>query len=113
MQQFLCRLQPVRLGMLTDGPTEQEAQIVGQHFAYLQQLVADGTLLMAGRTLNDDERTFGIVIFLGESHARAEKIVGDDPAVRQGVMRAELFPYRIALWSSQGPPEEGDSSDAG
>jgi hypothetical protein len=29
--------------------------------------------------------------------------MGCDPAVKHGVMRAELFPYRIALWSSKGP----------
>lgn len=31
------------------------------------------------------------------AHARA------DPAFAQGVMCAELFPYRVALWSAQGP----------
>ena len=111
MQQFLYRIQPTRPGMLADGPTAQEAETVGQHFAYLQQLVEDGTVLMAGRTLNTDESSFGIVVFVAESRARAGEIVDADPAVRQGVMRAELFPYRIALWSAQGRAEEGDAGD--
>jgi hypothetical protein len=30
--------------------------------------------------------------------------MSDDPAVKQGVMRAKLFRYRVALWSPQAPP---------
>jgi uncharacterized protein YciI len=99
MQQYLYRIQPTRLGMLTEGPTEREAEILDKHFTYLQRLTAEGTVLMAGRTLNDDEHTFGIVVFVAESEAVAAEIVHNDPAVKHGVMRAELFPYRIALWS--------------
>lgn len=95
--QFLYRIQPARPEMLTDGPTPEEAAIVGEHFAYLQGLMAQGTLMLAGRTLNTDPSSFGIVIFFAESEAAARAIMGNDPAVRQGVMCAELFPYRTAL----------------
>lgn len=107
MQQYLYRIQPTRPGMLAAGPTEQESRIVDEHFAYLQRLTAEGIVLMAGRTLSDDESTFGIVIFVAESEAAAAEIVRNDPAVRHGVMRAELFPYRIALWSRTVPEEDG------
>ena len=60
MPQFLYRIRPTRLGMLTDGPTEREAQIVGEHFAYLRALTEHAAVLMAGRTLTADEHTFGI-----------------------------------------------------
>jgi len=106
MQQFLYRIQPTRLGMLTEGPTEHEAKVVAEHFAYLQTLVADGRVLMAGRTLNADESTFGIAVFVADSETQAAEVVRNDPAVKHGVMRAELFPYRIALWSSKGPGGE-------
>jgi uncharacterized protein YciI len=106
MEQFIYRITPTRLGMLTDGPTEREAAIAEQHFAYLKRLTAAGTVLMAGRTLNADEHTFGIVGFVAESTAQAAEVVQDDPAVQQGIMQAELFPYRIALWSGQGPRVE-------
>ncbi len=96
-KQFLYKIQPTRIAMLSEGPTEQEATIVGQHFAYLKGLTAQGTVLLAGRTLNTDERSFGIVVFQAESDAAAQAIVDGDPAVKQGVMNAELFPYRIAL----------------
>lgn len=92
--------------MLTDGPTDREAQIVGEHFSYLRQLTDSGVVLMAGRTLTADEETFGITILVAETQAKAEAIVRNDPAVKYGVMSADLFPYRVALWSKHGPPEE-------
>ena len=107
MPQFVYRIQPERLGMLTDGPTELEAKVIGEHFAYLENLVATGTVLMAGRTLNADESTFGIVILVAESEASAAELVREDPAVKHGVMRAQLFPSRVALWSKIGPPAYG------
>jgi uncharacterized protein YciI len=109
MQEFLYRIQPTRLRMLTEGPTEHESKSVGEHFKYLQRLTEDGTVLMAGRTLNNDERTFGIVVFLAESEEKAQELVRNDPAVKEGVMRAELYPYSVALWSRTGP--SGDEKE--
>jgi uncharacterized protein YciI len=103
MNQFLYRIQPMRSEMLTQGPTEQEAKVVTAHFTYLQQLVANGTVLLAGRTLNTDENSFGIVIFLAQTEADALGVMQNDPAVSQGVMKAELFPYQVALWSQTWP----------
>ena len=83
--------------MLVDGGTPEEAAIVGQHFAYLQGLEQDGVVLLAGRTLNTDASSHGIVIFQAESDDAAQAVMANDPAVQQGVMSAELFPYRVAL----------------
>ena len=101
--QYLYRIQPTRPAMLREGTTPQEAEIVGEHFDYLRDLTARGVVLLAGRTLNTDDSSFGIVIFEAESEAVARAVVESDPAVRAGVMRAELFPYRIALLA----PSEG------
>jgi uncharacterized protein YciI len=95
--------------MLTEGLTEREAATVSEHFAYLQGLVEAGTVLMAGRTLTNDERTFGIVVFVAPSESEAAQVVANDPVVKHGVMHAESFPYRIALWSAHGPPSESDA----
>ena len=97
MPQFLYRLQPTRLEMLTAGPTPQEAETVGRHFAYLQDLAAKGIVLMAGRTLNEDAETFGLCVLQVEDETAARRIMEADPAVREGVMSARLFPYRVAL----------------
>ena len=94
---YLYKIQPTRLEMLAKGPTQKEAEIVSQHFAYLRDLTEKGVVILAGRTLNTDESSFGIVIFKADSQAAAQAIVDDDPAVKNRVMRAELYPYRIAL----------------
>ncbi len=109
MPQFLYRIRPTRLGMLTDGPTEREAQIVGEHFAYLRALTEHAAVLMAGRTLTADEHTFGIAVLVAATTTEAEAIMNNDPAVKHGVMRAELFPYCVALWSKSGPPDEPEA----
>jgi uncharacterized protein len=106
MTQYIYRIQPVRTEMLSAGPTEREAEIVNQHFEYLQELTTAGCVLMAGRTLTTDERTYGIVVFSTASEAEARELVAGDPAVQNGVMRAELLPFRIALWSDIGPQDE-------
>jgi len=107
MQQFLYRIQPTRRNMLMTGPTEQEAQIVAAHFAYLQEHLGRGTVLMAGRTLHNDERTFGIVVLLAETEEQAAEFMQNDPAVKGGVMQGELYPYRIVLWSTEVPNPPG------
>lgn len=48
----------------------------------------------AGRTL---EKTFGLVIFEAESEVEARRLMNNDPAVTEGMMTAELFPYHVAL----------------
>jgi uncharacterized protein YciI len=98
--QFLYRIQPTRPAMLTEGPTPDEQAIVGEHFAYLQELTHQGTVILAGRTLHTDSSSFGIVILEVDSEETARGIMQNDPAVAGGVMRAELFPYRVALMRS-------------
>jgi uncharacterized protein YciI len=97
MNQYLYFLKPARLGMVTEGPTPEEAETVSRHFAYLEDLTEKGVMILMGRTQNRDETTFGIAIFEAEDESAARMIMEADPAVRAGVMRAELYPYRIAL----------------
>ena len=88
--------------MLVEGPTAVEADVIDRHFRYLQDFVSRGVVLLAGRTTIVDESTFGIVIFRAASEAEATAVMSNDPAVREGVMRAALFPYRVALFSPIG-----------
>ncbi len=97
MPQFLYRLQVTRPAMLTAGPTEAEARLVSAHFDRLKDLTAQGVVILAGRTLNTDADSFGIVIFNAADDAAARAIMESDPAVAGGVMHATLYPYRVAL----------------
>lgn len=97
MQQWLYRIQVVRPEMLTEGPTPEEAAITEQHFDYLKELMANGILILAGRTQTTGYSSFGIIIFKAENEAAAREIMLNDPAVRFKQFRAELYPYRVAL----------------
>jgi len=87
--------------MLTDGSTPEENAIVARHFAYLSDLTEKGVMILMGRTQNNDESTFGICIFEAEDESAARRIMEADPAIVGGVMRAELYPYKIALMRRQ------------
>jgi uncharacterized protein len=97
MQEFLYKLQLARGDMLRTGPTDSEQAVVGEHFAYLQDLNAQGVIILVGRTLNTDENTMGLTIFRAESEDAARQIMNGDPAVKKGVMTATLYPFRVVL----------------
>lgn len=97
MNQWIYVLKVARLEMLTEGSTPEEDEIVGRHFAYLQDLTEKGVMVLVGRTQTADESTFGIAIFEAENEEAARTIMENDPAVAGGVMRATLYPYRVAL----------------
>lgn len=101
MKQFLYRVQPVREEMLASGPTERESGIISDHFEYLKELTRRGTVLCAGRTLNTDPSSFGFVVLQVESEEDAGRVMAGDPAVREGVMVARLFPFQMALPEGQ------------
>ena len=100
IDQFIYTIRPTRLEMLTEGPTAEETEIVSQHFEHLKTLAEKGIVVLAGRTQTADERTFGVVILNAATHDEAQDLVASDPAVREGVMGAELYPFRVAVMAS-------------
>ncbi|MCY3977270.1 MAG: YciI family protein [Chloroflexi bacterium] len=105
MPTYIYRIQPVRPAMLSDGPTAQESRITGEHFEYLQQLMQEGVLILAGRSLTSDYSAFGIAIFKARDDVHMREITERDPAVAQKLFRAEWYPFRIALHA----PENGEN----
>lgn len=97
MQEFLYRLQLVREDMLRTGPTGEEKAVLAEHFAYLQDLTAQGVIILVGRTLNTDENAMGLTVFRAESESAARQIMNGDPAVKKRVMTATLYPFRVVL----------------
>jgi uncharacterized protein YciI len=77
--------------------TDREEKIVHRHFKELQELLKEGKLILAGKTEGNDEKAFGIVILETDSEEEALAIMKSDPEVAEGIMKAELFPYRVAL----------------
>ncbi|AEF54212.1 YCII-related protein [Marinomonas posidonica IVIA-Po-181] len=101
MNQYLYKIVPTRPEMLISGPTDNESVLLEQHYKYLHELTVQGIVRIAGRTLVEDESTFGIVVFNAVSEDEARHLMNADPAVKQGVMHAELYPFRIALDASR------------
>ena len=97
MSEWLYYLKPTRLEMLTEGSTPEDEEIISRHFAYLSDLTEQGVMILVGRTQTADESTFGIAIFEAENETAARAIMENDPAVKNGVMTATLYPYKVAL----------------
>ena len=98
--QYLYRVQPTRGGFLIESTPEEDA-VVTAHFHYLKDLAEQGIVLMAGRTLHTGDTSHGLVVFVADSEAHARAIVESDPAVKEGIFLAELFPFAVALASEK------------
>lgn len=103
MPHYLYRIIPARADMHSTGPTPREAQALSAHFGYLQRLTELGTVLLAGRSDPLADAGYGLVLLRAETESQARALMQADPVVAQGVMQGELQPFRIALWSRQGP----------
>ena len=77
--------------------TDKDKQTVGEHFERLKKALADGIVILAGRTDEANDKTFGIVIFYAKDEASARDFMLGDPAVKAGIMDATLHPYSVAL----------------
>jgi uncharacterized protein YciI len=97
MNQFIYVLKLIPSLIKPENWTDRDNEIVERHFNRLQEWKEEGFLILAGRTLQMDENTFGIVIFEAVDEECARTLMQSDPAVAEGVMTADLYPYRVAL----------------
>jgi uncharacterized protein YciI len=81
--------------------TDKHKTAAVKHFERLKKAAADGKVVLAGRTTEAMDKTFGLVIFEADSEADARKFMEADPAVVAGVMTATLHPYSVALQRKQ------------
>jgi uncharacterized protein YciI len=77
--------------------TEADKQTAGRHFAHLKTATAERKVILAGRTLESGDKTFGLVIFEAADEPAARAFMNSDPAVVGNIMTAELHPYSVAL----------------
>jgi uncharacterized protein YciI len=97
VKQYVYVLKLVERLWVVDAWTKQDNAIVDQHFTYLKALLANRQLILAGKTGGNDEATFGLVIFEALDDEEAQRIMENDPSVKQGIMRATLSSYHVAL----------------
>ena len=95
LKQYVYFVEPARKTFEQDA-TEEESRIVSAHFAYLKKMLADGKLVLAGRTM-DEKTPLGIVVFEAASDRAAEAVFKGDPAVEAGVFVGDVRRYGVAL----------------
>ena len=77
--------------------TKEDNAALERHFARFQEATKSGQLILAGRTKEPGDKTFGIAIFRAADEAAAKKFMESDPAVVGKLMTAELHPFFVAL----------------
>ena len=91
--QFVYIVKPVKENF-NETATEEENDVVSEHFLYLKSLLDKNILILAGPELN---AKFGITVIEADSEEQAKEIMNNDPAVLNNVFTAELFPFRTSL----------------
>ncbi|MEW6412742.1 MAG: SRPBCC domain-containing protein [Candidatus Zixiibacteriota bacterium] len=77
-----------------DNMTPAEESTMTAHYFYLKDLVAQGTVLMAGPVFDP---VFGLIVVEAASKADARAIIEKDPSVIAGLHTFEIHPMRVSL----------------
>jgi uncharacterized protein len=75
--------------------TESEKTLMDVHAAYCRQQFDAGKLLLYGPVMAADG-AFGVGILEVEDEAEARRFAEDDPSVRGGLNRWEIYPMRVS-----------------
>ena len=94
MAEWIYFLHPPREDF-AETMTDEERAVWAEHFARLEQMHAEGTLVLAGPTLGPVNT--GITVFEAPDEAAAREVMAGDPCVVGGYARGELRPFRVSL----------------
>ena len=89
------------LGVREEWPenmTDEEEQIMSEHFGYLKELTEQGKVLMAGPVF---EFKFGLIVLEVDSEGEAQEIMKAEPSVVQGVHTYEMSAMRVSLMAKK------------
>ena len=79
---------------VVQDPDEATQATMLEHFTYLKDALATGQLILAGPC---EDLAFGLVIYHAENDQAALDFMENDPAIQEGLMTAELHPFRVSL----------------
>ena len=96
-KQFIYVLRLVPRLYADSAWTKEDEAVLKRHFTRFQEAIKSGQLILAGRTSESGDKTFGIAIFEAPDEDAARKFMQEDPAVAGGLMTAELHPFAVAL----------------
>ncbi len=66
--------------------TKEHKTVLDRHFTRFQEATKSGQLILAGRTSEPGDKTFGIAIFEAADEDAARKFMQEDPAVADGLI---------------------------
>jgi uncharacterized protein YciI len=75
--------------------TDEEARVWAAHFERLKQLLAEGTLIIAGPTLG--RINTGIAVIEAPDEESARRIMDADPTIASGLATGELRGFNVSL----------------
>ncbi len=78
-------------------PEDELETIQAGHLAHINNLAEEGKVAIAG-PMGMDEDLRGIIIFHTKSKEEAENLQAQDPAIKAGRLRMEIYPW----WAAQG-----------
>ncbi len=99
-QHFYFKLVPPRPTFAQDM-TDQERALMEEHGAYCKQQFDAGKLLAYGPVMATDG-AFGVAILEVTDEAEARQFGENDPSVRAGMNRFEIYPMRVAASRAKG-----------
>ncbi len=92
------KLVQFQMAIIKKGPkwesttNEERAVILQQHLRYAVSLLSSGREVVAG-PFSEATDIFGVFIFRAITSAEAKSWIDDDPAVKAGLMLAEIHPW--------------------
>ena len=96
-KQFIYVLRPVPRLHDDKAWTKEDTMVLQRHIARFQHAIETGELILAGRTLEPGDKTFGIAVYKAPDETAARQFMESDPAVVAGLMTAELHPFAVAF----------------
>ncbi len=92
---YILKLKPEYQG--EEALTDKVVMVANQHLDYLRGLHEEGKVVLLGRSVDDMQLNFSIVVLRVGSRSEAESIMKADPILEKEIMTAELFPFEIDL----------------
>jgi len=74
--------------------TDKEMRLMEEHSRYFEEQFAAGIILLYGPVMVPDG-AFGLAVLEVESEAEARRFGEDDPSVKAGLNRFEIYPMRV------------------
>jgi len=81
--------------------TDAEKAAWARHWARLQRLYAEGSIILVGPTLG--RHNTGICVFEAPDEAAARAVMEGDPTIAEGFARGELRPMAVSLLRGRDP----------